>query len=84
MLRVRLEEEGESGDGLTGDAIAAWELGRFAPSATALLAAADIADVELEILFNQAPVVERLRRLERQLRSHAVQIKVLKQRLRGS
>lgn len=81
-LRDRLETAGEPPDDVTADQVVAWEEGRGSPSALTLLAAADVAGVEPEVLFNRPPVVERLRQLEQALTSQAAQLDVLQRRLR--
>ena len=81
-LRDGLEAAGEPAEDVTGDRVLAWEEGRGSPSALALLAAADVAGVEPEVLFNRPPVVERLEQLERALTSQAAQLDLLQRRLR--
>jgi transcriptional regulator with XRE-family HTH domain len=77
-LRVRLQQAGESVEGVTEVAVSAWEKGLAMPSALALLAAADVAGVDPELLFNRPPVVERLEQLEGRVRSQAVQLEGLR------
>jgi hypothetical protein len=73
---------GEPTDDVTSEAVAGWEQSRATPSALALLAAADVAGVGLEVLFNRPPVVERLEQLERLVTSQAAQVDLLQRRLR--
>jgi len=82
MLRTCLEREDEPSRGVTGPAVASWERGLTAPSATVLLAAADVAGVDPELLFSPAPVVERLERLEEHVRKQSAQLNRLYDRLR--
>lgn len=67
--------------GVTGAAVVAWESGLEDPSATILMAAAEVAGVEVEVLFHRRPVMVQLKRMEDQLRSQADQVRGLRRRL---
>jgi transcriptional regulator with XRE-family HTH domain len=73
--------DGRDEEPVTSAAVEAWENGIGDPSATVLLAAADAAGVEVEFLFQRLPVMQRLLRLEEQLRCQSDQLRSLRRRL---
>jgi transcriptional regulator with XRE-family HTH domain len=78
LLRTRLEREG---DMLAPTDVTAWEDGLDVPSAVALLVAAEVAGVELEVLFCRRPVLARLSELEEQVRRQSLQLRDLLHRV---
>jgi transcriptional regulator with XRE-family HTH domain len=78
LLRDRLHGEGmELADG----ALADWEAGLTSPSAIVLLAAADVARVELELLFCRGPLLARVQDLEEQVGRQSAQLRDLRWRV---
>jgi transcriptional regulator with XRE-family HTH domain len=69
LLATRLYTEGltDTDVAVSGETVRAWEDGSAVPSAVILLAAAEVADVELELLFCRRPVLVRLQELEEQV-----------------
>jgi transcriptional regulator with XRE-family HTH domain len=57
----------ESGEPVTPHKVRAWEDGVSTPSAEVLLAAADVAGVELELLFCRRQLLKRLEAVEHQV-----------------
>lgn len=76
LLRGRLEEEGQAAecDVVTPAAVRDWEAGITVPSALVLLAAADVAGVELEVLLCRRPIWDRLRELEQGFKRQSQQL----------
>ncbi len=78
LLGARLEHEG---DVPTRAAVTAWEDGFDVPSAVALLVAAEVAGVEVEVLFCRRPVLMRLNEVEEQVRRQSLQLRDLLHRV---
>jgi transcriptional regulator with XRE-family HTH domain len=76
LLRHRLGEPGP-----TPALLAAWEDAIQVPPAVVLLAAADVAGVELELLFCRRPVLQRLQELERRAERQAQELRDLLRRV---
>lgn len=61
--------------------LAAWEEGDEDAPAVVLIAAAELANVEVDLLLGRLPVLTRIERLERQLKFQGQQLRVLSERL---
>jgi hypothetical protein len=61
--------------------LAAWEEGDEDVPAVVLMAAAELATVEVDLLLGRLPVLTRIERLERQLKFQGQQLRVLSERL---
>lgn len=78
LLRDRLSEDlHELAVPVDADTVAAWEEGRMAPPAVALLAAAAVTNVEVEMLLCRLPSLKRFEQLEAQVRLQVQQLRTL-------
>jgi transcriptional regulator with XRE-family HTH domain len=80
-LQQALSKDGADHEHVTGALVAAWENGLHEPSASVLLAAAEVAGVEVEVLFHRRAVILRLLRLEEQVQRQSDELRGLKQRM---
>jgi len=80
LLAARLGKEGlaDTEVPVTGEAVSAWEDGSEIPSAVVLLAAAEVADVEVELLFCRRPLLTRLQELEERVGRQAAELRGLR------
>jgi hypothetical protein len=77
LLRSRLDDE----DVPTPATVSAWEDGVGVPTAVVLLVAAEVAQVELEVLFARRPVLVRLDQLEERIQRQSRALHELLQRV---
>ncbi len=66
---------------ITAERVAAWEEGLVPPAAVELLAAAEMAGVEVEVLLGGRPLEARLDELEKQLQQQSLQLRHLLDRV---